>query len=100
MAVRAVVAPLRPGATRRKSATGDAPLRQTHRGGQRHGRFLLRLIDAVADYLFQNYALGEFTACATNAPQRSSSYSFVKTRPGLQKSELTARTLSEKFPCK
>lgn len=67
----AVIASLWPGPARRKSANGDAPLRQRTATTGAIVDFYYGYIDAVADYLFQNHALGEFTGCATNAPDDS-----------------------------
>lgn len=64
-------------------------------------------IDAVADYLFQNHAIGEFSACVTRPPDDSQLrfvvVQFLRANPALgyeSAPELIARALSEKFPCK
>jgi hypothetical protein len=68
--------------------------------------FCYGYIDAVADYMFQKHAMGEFTACVSNAPDDSQLrfvvVKFLKENPDIQQlsaSELIARALSAKYPC-
>ncbi|MFZ2005663.1 MAG: Rap1a/Tai family immunity protein [Stellaceae bacterium] len=69
--------------------------------------FCYGYIDAVADYLFEKHAMGEFTACVTHTPDDSQLRfvvaQFLRDNPALRYKgapELIARALSEKFPCK
>jgi hypothetical protein len=68
--------------------------------------FCYGYIDAVADYMFQKHAMGELTACVSNAPDDSQLrfvvVRFLRENPDLQPlsaSELIARALSQKYPC-
>jgi hypothetical protein len=69
--------------------------------------FCYGYIDAVADYLFDKHAMGEFTACADKPPDDSRLrfvvVDFLRANPAVRHEnapELIARALSEKFPCK
>lgn len=69
--------------------------------------FCYGYIDAVADYLFETHAMGEFTACVSKVPDDSQLrfvvVQFLRKNSALRymsAPELIARALSEKFPCK
>jgi hypothetical protein len=68
--------------------------------------FCYGYIDAVADYLFQGHAMGEFTACASTAPDdaelRVVVVRFLRENPAsrrLRAPELIARALAENYRC-
>jgi Rap1a immunity proteins len=63
-------------------------------------------IDAVADYLFQKHAMGDYRACVLVAPDdpqlRVVVVRFLRDHPELRRlsaPELIARALSEKYRC-
>ena len=69
--------------------------------------FCYGYIDAVADYLFQKHAMGEFRACASNPPDdaqlRFVVVQFLRDNPALRHlgaPELIARAISEKYGCR
>ena len=68
--------------------------------------FCYGYIDAVADYLFQQHALGAFTACVSAPPDdarlRFIVVQFLRDNRAIRHlaaPELIARALSEKFRC-
>jgi len=68
--------------------------------------FCYGYIDAVADYLFQKHAMGEFTACVSTAPDDSQLrfvvVQFLRDNPAMRQlsaPELIARAVSKKYPC-
>jgi hypothetical protein len=68
--------------------------------------FCYGYIDAVADYLFQGHAMGEFTACVSTAPDEAELrfvvVRFFRKNPELRRlsaPELIARALAENYRC-
>ena len=86
---------------------GDALLQECTATIGAYMDFCYGYIDAVADYLFEKHAMGEFTACVSKVPDDSRLrfvvVQFLRENPALRylsAPELIARALSEKFPCK
>jgi hypothetical protein len=107
MPAAVIAAALWPGRGVAQVRDGEALLRQCTATIGAVVDFCYGYIDAVADYLFQQHAMGAFTACVSSPPDdarlRFIVVEFLRDNPAirhLDAPELIARALSERYRCR